>query len=528
MRKIMVGVNEAGQRADKLLAKYLRSAGKNFIYKMIRKKNIMLNDKRMQGSEILQMGDELSLYFAEETLAKFTGEGMEDDAGFDHGGQADGRIVAAGAFAEGNGYSEGGRVGGRANGAGHFAGGQAGGRIVAAGERSGGAAPSSGGRKAPTRAVAMARGGDGAALPPILFENGQIILFDKPAGLLSQKARENDVSLTELLWDYLVGSGAMSRESLRLFRPAVCNRLDQNTSGVVMAGKTLAALQMLSAHIKDRSIRKFYRCVVRGRIEAAGRLEGYLKKDPRTNTVTVVPAKLGRAGVAPHTDGSGGSGPGAFPAAQGVAYGESLPAGKALVEERADGKKTGGGPGGAPIVTVYTPLATCGTYTYLEVELVTGRTHQIRAHLASIGHPIVGDPKYGHTDGPWARDKLDGKRVRTQLLHAYRVQFPDMEEPMKNLSGRVFIAPIPEYFLAFLEEKGLREGERPGIARSRGLVHTSKPNAKQGGERQRRKAQREPQSKPPSKPTARKQTDSVQQPTASKRIVRHGHAPAAK
>ncbi len=100
----------------------------------------------------------------------------------------------------------------------------------------------------------------------IVYEDEHILLINKPSGMLSQKAKETDESLVEYLIDYLLDSGKLKKEDLTCFRPSVCNRLDRNTSGIVAAGRSLPGLQIMSEVIKDRSLRKYYVCVVRGNV----------------------------------------------------------------------------------------------------------------------------------------------------------------------------------------------------------------------------------------------------------------------
>ncbi len=227
----------------------------------------------------------------------------------------------------------------------------------------------------------------------IIYEDENILLINKPAGMLSQKARETDNSLCEYLIGYLLESGQITREELSHFRPSVCNRLDRNTSGIVAAGKTMAGLQELSRMFRDRSMHKFYRCIVRGEMNDAQRIEGWLRKDEKTNTVTISQDE---------TEGA------------------------------------------SRIETAYQPVSSGKGLSELEVELITGKTHQIRAHLTSIGHPIVGDPKYGSAKVN-ARMK-DSAGIHRQLLHAYRLEMPELTGPLANLSGKVFIADVPDDF----------------------------------------------------------------------------------
>lgn len=233
----------------------------------------------------------------------------------------------------------------------------------------------------------------------IIYEDRHILLINKPAGMLSQKAKEADESLVEYVTDYLLESGSLTREDLKTFRPSVCNRLDRNTSGLVVAGKSLPGLQIMSAVLKDRSIHKYYYCVIKGSLEEKQTIEGYLLKEERTNQVRI--------------------------------YDNPVPE-------------------SLPIVTVYEPVSEYDGYTLLKVTLVTGRTHQIRAHLASIGCPLVGDMKYGDKSVNEEARKRFG--IRHQMLHSFQVEFPSLPEPLAYLSGRSFAAPLPREFSKIWEK----------------------------------------------------------------------------
>lgn len=335
MKSLIISENEAGQRLDKLLAKYMNLAPKSFLYKMMRKKNITLNGKRCDGSERLAAGDEVKLFLAEETIGKFRkpvyGNGRTG---------SDGTAIDI--------Y-----------------------------------APSAGRSKSRL---------------DIVYEDSHVLLINKPAGMLSQKAKDSDISLVEYVTGYLLDEGELTEESLRAFRPAVCNRLDRNTSGLVAAGKSLTGLQILSQVFRDRRIHKYYLCVVKGTVAATQTVSGYLIKDEKTNQVTVSGSPL---------------------------------------------------PGSAPVITEYEPVRygrnTAGeACTLLRVALITGRTHQIRAHLASIGYPVAGDVKYG--DPKWNGRLQREYGIRHQMLHSYQIVFPQLPEPMAYLSGRTFTAPAPEEF----------------------------------------------------------------------------------
>ena len=305
MREFIIQKNEAGQRFDKYLKKLLCGATSGFIYKMLRKKNIVLNDKKADGSEKLQLEDNVKLYFSDETFQKFSNPQKEEFLMED------------------------------------------------------------------LPQIQLAH------LPfEILYEDEDILVINKPSGMLSQKAGATDLSANEYILSYLIASGQLDRNELHTFRPSVCNRLDRNTSGILIAGKTLRGLQTMSQALKARTVEKYYRCIVEGTLADACKINGYLQKNEATNTVSVSETQV-----------------------------------------TAEDKK---------IETEYRPVQIFSNATYLEVKLITGRTHQIRAHLASIGHPVVGDLKYGasHQSG-----------IRGMLLHAYRIRLTD---------GQEIIAPLPE------------------------------------------------------------------------------------
>lgn len=203
---------------------------------------------------------------------------------------------------------------------------------------------------------------------------------------------------------YLLHTGAVTEESLRTFRPSVVNRLDRNTSGILAVGKDLAGAQELSRLFKERSLHKYYYCLVKGRVEEKARIKGYLVKNEATNRVTVEKEPMGR---------------------------EAL-----------------------PIETEYIPVDSDGEVTLLKVLLVTGRTHQIRAHLSSVGHPILGDHKYG--DPVFNARAKEEYHLTHQLLHAAILTFPKLEGTLDYLSGRTFQAPLPKKFARILTQRKLR------------------------------------------------------------------------
>ena len=318
MRQLTVHKNDENQRLDKYLKKYLKEAPGSFIYKMLRKKNIVLNGKKADGTEKLSAGDEIKLFFAEETLQKFTGEDIS---------------VPVLQFPQKDLH--------------------------------------------------------------ILFEDEDVLLINKPAGELSQKAEAKDVSMNEYALGYLQKTGAITEESLKVFRPSVCNRLDRNTSGILIVAKTYQAAREFGEALQKRSVRKFYRCIVKGEVKKSETIDGYLWKDEKTNKVQIF--KENREGA-------------------------------------------------SEIHTAYRPIKCEKGLTLLEVHLITGRTHQIRAHLSSIGHSILGDPKYGDK-------KLSEKwKVKYRLLHACRLELDGFSGDFAKYNGMIITADVPKSFQKIIAE----------------------------------------------------------------------------
>lgn len=215
----------------------------------------------------------------------------------------------------------------------------------------------------------------------VIYEDENLIVMNKPAGLLSQaEAGQNVNSLESHMRAYLYHKRDFDPAAETTFLPSLCHRIDRNTSGLVIGAKNAGTLRAVNTAIKNREIKKFYRCEVEGTPNPlTGQIDGFVKKNPREN--------------------------------------------KMLFSRTAQ-------PGAVPCSTKYHCISVNGRTSLVEVELLTGRTHQIRASMAAIGCPIAGDVKYGATP--------DGKR-RFQHLTAYKLIFAlqDTASPIGYLTGKV-------------------------------------------------------------------------------------------
>ncbi|MCI5721467.1 MAG: RluA family pseudouridine synthase [Firmicutes bacterium] len=228
----------------------------------------------------------------------------------------------------------------------------------------------------------------------VAYEDDNIIVVEKPFGLLTHGDRtEKKNHLANQVVDYLIEKGDYNPRLERTFTPASVNRLDRNTTGLVLFGKTGEALQTLNRMIREKDkVNKYYMTIVKGRVKGELHLRDRMVKDERTNKVRVL----------------------------------------SMDEE------------GRDMETIVRPIETGRDFTLVEVELITGRTHQIRAHLAKAGHPVIGDVKYG--------DRKVNEMVRrrfnlnTQLLHAYKLTFRGCTGALEYLNDLEITADLPEDF----------------------------------------------------------------------------------
>lgn len=324
MKEYIITKKDSGQRADKYLFRFFGVENKNFIYKMIRKKNIVLNDKKMTGSEILKEDDSLKLWLSDETIEKFSKKNASNDK------------------TEINRF---------------------------------------------LKAYSTLKGIE------VLYEDENFLILNKPQGILSQRSNDNDLSVNDWIPGYLLNNRSIDIDDLINCRPSIVNRLDRNTSGILLAGKTVYGLNVLSSMVKDRTIKKYYITYALGNISGSGVLEGYLHKDEAQNKVNIIDNEKYMS----------------LSEKERASYSYIKTAYEAL-----------------DIITI---PGMDKTFTKLCIDLITGRSHQIRAHFSHMGHPLLGDNKYGD---PQINTRL---HLKHQLLHAYRVVFP-VDDRLIKLSGR--------------------------------------------------------------------------------------------
>lgn len=326
----MVSINitkqQAGQKLHKYVLKYLNAAPASFVYKMLRKKNIVLNDKKAKGDEVLQEGDVIILYLADDTVAKFRNEA--EPIAIDR----------------------------------------------------------------PSKRVDL----------KVLYQDEDILIVHKPVGVLSQKAKQNDYSINEQIIDYCLEQQIITNKTLTTFKPSICNRLDRNTSGIILAGISMAGSQHLSRVLKSRTVDKYYYTIVNGKLKTSIHDIAYISKDNDNNMSRVIKTK-------------------------------------------ADGY--------TKIETYFEPIDIVDNYTLVRVKLVTGKSHQIRAHLSYLGFPIIGDPRYGDVA---INERLRKEfKLKNQLLHAGHVVI-HKDEYFENLSIK---DPFPEQFCKIMDMIGFNYGD---------------------------------------------------------------------
>ena len=234
----------------------------------------------------------------------------------------------------------------------------------------------------------------------VVYEDENLILVDKKPGqaVHPHDGAEYGKTLIDHIQAYLYAKGEWRPREENAFAPALCNRIDRNTGGIVIAAKTAEALRILNQKIKDREMEKKYLCVVHGTLKPrAGKLEGYIFKDAKENRVYVTQKPQ---------------------------------------------------PGSKTAVTLYRTLETRNGLSLVECELITGRTHQIRAMMAAAGTPLLGDGKYGKLDKRYDR--------KYQALYSYKLKFAFTTDAgsLAYLDGKEFTVDRVDFVEEFFPKKG--------------------------------------------------------------------------
>ncbi len=226
-------------------------------------------------------------------------------------------------------------------------------------------------------------------IPRIIYEDENIILINKEVGLLSHGASGDfEENVVDSMISYLIQKEEYVPRIEKTFTPSICNRLDRNTSGIIIGAKNYEALKDINRAIRKGSIRRFYKTIVKGEVWEEFTDTAHLYKDEDKNLVSI---------------------------------------------KRFDTE------GSKEIRTHVNPLAVRDGYSLLEIELLTGRTHQIRGHLGSLGYPVIGDRKYGDE---YVNNRFsDEYDLNNQWLHGYKVQFNGLEE-LEYLNGKEFTSKV--------------------------------------------------------------------------------------
>lgn len=305
---IVIGPNEAGQRLDKFLRKYLKDVPLSAIFRGIRKGDVKVNGSKAKEKYALVEGDNLEIKISSEEPKKANFIKVDVDI-------------------------------------------------------------------------------------KVTYEDENMLLVEKRPNLLVHSDRKDgEPTLTDFVLSYLSEKGDYRPEEEITFTPASCNRLDRNTSGIVLFGKNFESLKLLNEMIRERNIKKYYSALVKGRIKD-GIYEGYIKKDQENNVSKIYDSPI------------------------------------------KDSKK---------IAMEVKTIQSNGLFSFIEIDLITGRSHQLRAHLAHLGNPIVGDTKYGEKKlNSFFKNKFD---LDYQFLYAFKLVFTNCPEKLEYMENKTIAESLPPIF----------------------------------------------------------------------------------
>ncbi|SHH25438.1 pseudouridine synthase [Clostridium grantii] len=309
--KFEVGANEAEQRIDKFLRKWLKDVPLGAIFKAIRKGDIRVNGKKIKQNYILNLGDQIEAKYIVSEKKNTVREFIEVDF----------------------------------------------------------------------------------SAMKICYEDENILVVEKwPGVLVHANKKEGEATLTDYVLSYLVETGKFDPEEETTYTPASCNRLDRNTSGLVIFGKNYPSQKAINEMIRERSIKKNYYSLVKGRMKS-NLYKAYLLKDEVNNL-------------------------------------------SQISKDNREGYK--------PIAMDLEVIDSVGLFTFVDIELITGRSHQLRAHLASLGNPIIGDKKYGNKElNNYFENKFG---LQFQFLYAYKLEFKNCPEHLAYLENKVITEALPPIF----------------------------------------------------------------------------------
>ena len=309
---------DGNRRIDKFIKKMLFDAPASFIYKMIRKKDVKVNNKRVDINYIIQEGDKVDIYITDAYLKKFKEEKIIKNSNINLN---------------------------------------------------------------------------------IIYEDNNILVIDKPKGILVHNGDKKKPTLQDYVISYLVNKNEYDPNNPTNFTPSPAHRLDRNTSGIIIFGKNENTIQELQNLFEEHNqIEKRYLALVKGIINKEGIIKNYLLKDEKTSTVYITNKNKGKYACTEYK-----------------------------LKENINNK-----------------------YSLVDVNLLTGRTHQIRVHMASINHPIIGDAKYGDFD----LNKFFKKEfnLNNQFLHAYYFKFKELSNNLSYLSNKEFVSQLNSYYKDIIEK----------------------------------------------------------------------------